>query len=165
MRLSSDKERELIKKAKRGRLAVVNSLEDSADVIEEGNKALNELWKSYEGAIRGYISNRLFTIQRNNDLKDLVNETASEVVEKIHTYDPDKSKFYTWIRIWARYVLLRYFRKHNQRLEVEILESELEVTVSEIEQDVEEIIEPPVAVYKDTPDEVYDKFKVKSAHQ
>lgn len=159
MGLLPDEERELIEKAKRGRLAVLNNLEDSEDVIEEGRKAFDELWRAYEVSVKGVINSWLLSpVQRNNDLDDLVNKTAWEVFERIHTYDPDISKFYTWVRIWAKYVLLRYFREQNRRLEVEMLKSELKVAANEVEQDVEESIKPAVVVYEDTSDELEDRL-------
>ena len=83
--------------------------------------------KRLRDALKGFISSHLDKIQRNNDLEDLVQETLLKVCERIHTYDPARGSFYSWLLIWARYVLMRYFEEKRRYLDKIIIMSEIEI--------------------------------------
>jgi len=100
-------------------------------LIEEArrgcNNAFGALVEHYRDALKGFISSHLSPIQRNNDLEDLVQETLLEALKRRCTYDPNKGKFYTWLLIWARYALARYFKERQQNLDRIIIMSEIQI--------------------------------------
>lgn len=123
--LPKEVERSLIEKAKSGSRCAATKDANLLEISEEAREAFDTLFEAYRGAIKGFISSHLSPVQRNNDLEDLVQETALEAFKRVCTYDPETGKFYTWLLIWARYVLQRYFDEQRQRLDHEIVVSEL----------------------------------------
>ncbi len=157
MRLSPIEEERLVKQAKRGRCSEGVS-------IEAANRAFEKLWCAYKDAVKGFISSYLCPHQRKNDLEDLVQNTCMEVLQRIYTYDPERGSFYTWVCIWARIVLKRYFDEKNQYMDSEVLMSELAAIAPEEGWEIEEVEAIPVApteqsLIEPNPEEIVERLE------
>lgn len=99
-----------------------------------------------------------------HDARDVADDAWELIRQKLPTYDPNRAPFQTWMRTWARIMLLRYHQARQRRDRAEVLFSRLaalapdsaegespEEMVSRLARDVaERPVEPvPHEVYAD----------------
>ena len=87
--------------------------------LQEGQKdALYALYQKYSGALYGVI---LRMCREEILAQEILQDTYVKVWKQIHTYDPEKGRFYTWAYRIARNTTLNALRKENKLIQTEDL--------------------------------------------
>ena len=87
---------------------------------ECNREAVEKLYEHYHEALYGHIRQR---IGNTEDAKDVAQDAWEYYYKKKHTYNPEYA-FYTFLRNFARYAIMRYFVKRRLWNELFILISE-----------------------------------------
>ncbi|MEO0571552.1 MAG: RNA polymerase sigma factor [Bacteroidota bacterium] len=83
-------------------------------IINKDKDALYLLYDKYSGALFGVI----LRICQNQELaEDVLQETFLKIWEKIHSYNPNKGKFYTWAYRIAKNRALNSLRKSDKLIQ------------------------------------------------
>jgi DNA-directed RNA polymerase specialized sigma24 family protein len=97
----------------------------------QGNKeAYEELHQRYKKTVRGRISSSCF--YRDDAIDDIEQDTWEIVWEKISTYEPEQSSFYTFVCFWANIMLKRYFSKRREVPISTLVPQDCDVTAQDI---------------------------------
>ena len=88
----------------RGVLATTAAQE--AGLMPEEQATPDQLIESHQARLYGFIRCR---VRNDAAADDLVQETWTEVWKRIDTYDPNRGSFWTFTKIWAGFVLKRYW--------------------------------------------------------
>ncbi|MEO0526362.1 MAG: RNA polymerase sigma factor [Bacteroidota bacterium] len=87
--------------------------------LQNDNKsALFELYNRYSGALYGVV---LRICGDENKAEDLLQETFLKIWQKIHLYDPDKGRFFTWAYRIAKNTTLNALRNTKDLIQNEDL--------------------------------------------
>ena len=74
-----------------------------------GNRqAGGELYTRYSRTVRAYLLRSGFTLQTSDDL---VHEIFFRVYRSLHTFDPDRGRFITWLWAVARNTVRKHWKK------------------------------------------------------
>ena len=93
------------------------------EAAKGGESAFNRLWEAYEKALQGFLRTRIFSKTpfssgaEQEEVHDITQDVFVEVRKRISIYDPEKGRFYTFLRYWANIVMMRHFRSRGKRLE------------------------------------------------
>ncbi|MBT8320869.1 MAG: sigma-70 family RNA polymerase sigma factor [Eudoraea sp.] len=87
--------------------------------LQAGDKgALYELYTKYSAALYGVI---LRMCREENLAQEILQDTFLKIWKQIHTYDPQKGRFYTWAYRIARNTTLNALRKTKDLIQKEDL--------------------------------------------
>ncbi len=105
-------------------------------ILNKDKNALYLLYDKYSGALFGVI----LRICRNQDLaEDVLQETFVKIWEKIHTYDVEKGRFYTWAYRIAKNTALNAVKKSDVLIQNEELSVLKDSSTTETEIDVQKL--------------------------
>ncbi len=117
----------------------LHNLEDSeiiARIVNKDKNALYQLYDKYSGALYGVI---LRICQNESLAEDILQETFIKIWEKIHTYDAEKGKFYTWSYRIAKNTALNAVRNTDDLIQKDDLSVVKDVTSEQIEIDLKQL--------------------------
>ena len=87
--------------------------------LKDGDKsALYALYTKYSAALYGVI---LRMCKRESLAQEILQDTFLKIWKQIHTYDPNKGRFYTWAYRIARNTTLNALRKEKDLIQKEDL--------------------------------------------
>jgi RNA polymerase sigma factor (sigma-70 family) len=69
--------------------------------------SFQKLYKSYSAALLGIISR---IVKHDEEAEDILQETFVKIVNNLHLYDPDKSRFFTWMAKVAKHKAIDHIR-------------------------------------------------------
>ncbi|MBT8177888.1 MAG: sigma-70 family RNA polymerase sigma factor [Eudoraea sp.] len=95
--------------------------EDIDDIrqLQQGKKdALYKLYARYSGALYGVI---IRMCKEETLAQEILQDTFVKVWRQIHTYDPERGRFYTWAYRIARNTTLNALRKQKKLIQTEDL--------------------------------------------
>ncbi len=79
-------------------------------------RALSLLYDKYSGAIYSVI---LKIIRDEGKAQDILQDTFMTVWDKVHNYDPEKGRFYTWVYRIAKNKTLNVLRKYDPLIQTD----------------------------------------------
>ena len=87
--------------------------------LKKGDKsALLGLYDAYSKALYGVV---VRICDREDVAQDVLQESFVKIWQKIHTYDPDKGRFYTWAYRIAKNTALNAIRKRSALIQTDDL--------------------------------------------
>ncbi len=95
--------------------------EDITDIrqLQNGNKdALYKLYSRYSGALYGVV---IRMCREESLAQEILQDTFVKIWKQIHTYDPERGRFYTWAYRIARNTTLNALRKQKNLIQTEDL--------------------------------------------
>lgn len=97
-------------------------------------EAFGELYAYYQPKIYRYVVSR---VGNRSDAEDITAMTFEKALRKIHTYDPNRARFYTWLYQIASNATTDHLRKSKKvKVGIEDLEEALRKDDSYNEEDV-----------------------------
>ena len=83
--------------------------------LQGGDKsALYQLYNKYSGALYGVI---IRMCNKESLAQEILQDTFLKIWKQIHTYDPNKGRFYTWAYRIARNTTLNALRKEKDLIQ------------------------------------------------
>lgn len=100
--------------------------------LKGGDKsALYQLYNKYSGALYGVI---IRMCKKESLAQEILQDTFLKIWKQIHTYDPNKGRFYTWAYRIARNTTLNALRKERDLIQKEDLSVYTDIKAEEEEQ-------------------------------
>ena len=88
------------------------AIEQPVLLAKEGNaEGWERLHSMYSPRLRGFLRARA---SRSEDTEEILQAAWSLITDKILTFDPARSSFLGWAKIWARYAAMRYYEKRSR---------------------------------------------------
>jgi RNA polymerase sigma factor (sigma-70 family) len=84
--------------------------------------AVDEIYRQYDRALRGYLRARCTSL---SDAEDLLQTTWIMILDNLHRFDPAKASFAAFAKYWASITCKRYYDQRNVWLHATVLFSQL----------------------------------------